>query len=72
MYNYIIYLKRRMKELKAKHELQAEFNVAIKCKNFHKARKILDWQCKLIGANTKMCIENQITLDIEETMNDEV
>ena len=59
-----------MKELKEGHELQAKFNDAIQCKDFDKAREILDRQCELIGANTKMCIENQITLDVEEVMNE--
>lgn len=59
-----------MKKLKEITNLQKEFNTAIKCKNFHKAREILDRQCELIGANTKMCIENQITLDVEEVMHE--
>ncbi len=53
-------------------DLQKEFDSAIDCKDFDKAQKILDCQCELVGYNTKIAIENRITLDVESTMADEV
>ena len=53
-------------------DLQKAFDVAIDRKDFNEASKILDCQCELVGYNTKIAIENRITLDVESTMTDEV